>query len=203
MVAISVSQQVRETLSQLQAVTIFISRPWKCTKILKITFWVSVTSSLEKAFKRQFQMQRRTSTIKPWKLQGGRLFSLKLYLITKNDIVADNFNCCLASAGSRLYSWSIWDFWFDGSMVRCRGGKRRGLGPRNDVLTTCKAVTLRGGQRIIALFPTVNIFRLFRSRKRTDRGNQKCLKNWKTWYHASLFSLHIVFVFRYWNCGGN
>ena len=31
------------------------------------------------------------------------------------------------------------------------GGKRRGLGPRNDVLTTCKAVTLRGGQRIIAL----------------------------------------------------
>ena len=57
------------------------------------------------------------------------------------------------------------------------GGKRRGLGPRNDVLTTCKAVTLRGGQRIIALFPTVNIFRLFRSRKRTGRGNQKCLKN--------------------------
>ena len=45
------------------------------------------------------------------------------------------------------------------------GGKRRGLGPRNDVLTTCKAVTLRGGQRIIALFPTVIIFRLFRSKK--------------------------------------
>ena len=57
------------------------------------------------------------------------------------------------------------------------GGERRGLGPRNDVLTTCKAVTLRGGQRIIALFPTVNIFRLFRSKKRTGRGNQKCLKN--------------------------
>ena len=32
------------------------------------------------------------------------------------------------------------------------GGVRRGLGPRNDVVTTCKAVTLRGGQRIIALF---------------------------------------------------
>ena len=31
------------------------------------------------------------------------------------------------------------------------GGERRGLGPRNDVLTTCKAVTLRGGQQIIAL----------------------------------------------------
>jgi len=34
-----------------------------------------------------------------------------------------------------------------------RGGERRGLGPRNDVLTTCKVVTLRGGQQIIALFP--------------------------------------------------
>ena len=34
-----------------------------------------------------------------------------------------------------------------------RGGeKRQGLGPRNDVLTTgCKAVILRGGQRIIAI----------------------------------------------------
>ena len=32
------------------------------------------------------------------------------------------------------------------------GGKRRGLGPRNDVLTTCKAVTLSDGQRIIAVF---------------------------------------------------
>ena len=27
------------------------------------------------------------------------------------------------------------------------------------------------------IFPTVNIFRLFRSNKRTGRGNQKCLKN--------------------------
>ena len=34
------------------------------------------------------------------------------------------------------------------------GGKRRGLGPRNDVLTICKAVTLRFGQRIIEVsFP--------------------------------------------------
>ena len=57
------------------------------------------------------------------------------------------------------------------------GGERRSLGLRNNVLTTCKAVPLREGQRIIALFPTVNIFRLFRSKKRTGRGNQKCLKN--------------------------
>ena len=34
------------------------------------------------------------------------------------------------------------------------GEKRRGLGPRNDVLTICKAVTLRFGQRIIEVsFP--------------------------------------------------
>ena len=31
-------------------------------------------------------------------------------------------------------------------------GKRRDLGPRIDVLTTCKAVTLRGGQRVIGVF---------------------------------------------------
>ena len=41
-------------------------------------------------------------------------------------------------------------------ITKSRGGKRRGLGPGNDVLTTCKVVTLRGGQRIVALFPTVN-----------------------------------------------
>ena len=33
-----------------------------------------------------------------------------------------------------------------------RRGNRRGLRPRNDVLTTCKAVTQSGGQRIIAAF---------------------------------------------------
>ena len=38
------------------------------------------------------------------------------------------------------------------------GGKRRGLGPRNDVLTTCKAVTQRGGQRIIRVFFPQEIF---------------------------------------------
>ena len=33
-------------------------------------------------------------------------------------------------------------------------GGRRGMGLRNDVLTTCKAVTSRGGQRIIVVcFP--------------------------------------------------
>ena len=37
-------------------------------------------------------------------------------------------------------------------MQRSGGGERRGLGPRNDVLTTCKAVNQRGGQRITTVF---------------------------------------------------
>ena len=41
--------------------------------------------------------------------------------------------------------------------VKTSGGERQGRGPRNDVLTTCKAVTLRGGQRVIDAFPTLNI----------------------------------------------
>ena len=37
------------------------------------------------------------------------------------------------------------------------GGKRRGLGPRNDVLTTCKAVTQRGWSADnYSIFPTIS-----------------------------------------------
>ena len=36
--------------------------------------------------------------------------------------------------------------------------KEKCLGPRNDVLTTCTAVILRCGQRIIALFPNSKHF---------------------------------------------
>ena len=39
-----------------------------------------------------------------------------------------------------------------GGEARSGGVERRGLGPRNNVLTTCKAVTLCGGQWIIAVF---------------------------------------------------
>ena len=45
--------------------------------------------------------------------------------------------------------------YFNPSTHQCRVSsreKRRGLGPRNNVLTTCKAVTRRGGQRIITVF---------------------------------------------------
>ena len=49
------------------------------------------------------------------------------------------------------------------------GGKRRVLVQRNDVLTTCKAVTLRGGQRIIAVYFIQSKY--FRGEKRTSRGN--------------------------------
>ena len=49
--------------------------------------------------------------------------------------------------------------------------KRRGLGPRNDVLTTCKTVTLAllGGQRVIGVFPTVNILIEARSEPAEER----------------------------------
>ena len=41
----------------------------------------------------------------------------------------------------------------DGGGGGVGGGRgRRGLELRNNVLTTCKAVTLHGGQRIIAVF---------------------------------------------------
>ena len=46
----------------------------------------------------------------------------------------------------------LYDSLFQGEGGGGGGGKRRGLGPRNDVLTTGKAVTPRDGQRIIAAF---------------------------------------------------
>ena len=41
------------------------------------------------------------------------------------------------------------------NLLQNRVRKRRGLGPKSDVLTTCKAVTLRGSQRVIGVFPTL------------------------------------------------
>ena len=70
------------------------------------------------------------------------------------------------------------------------GGGRRGLGSRNDVLTTCKMVTLRGGKRIV--FPTVNIL----IEARSEPEEEKIYK-WEKLNHASVFFLHIVFVFWY------
>ena len=51
---------------------------------------------------------------------------------------------------------------------------RRGLGPRNDVLTTCKAVTLRGGQRICAVYFSQSKY--FRGKKRTIRGSNSIIE---------------------------
>ena len=60
------------------------------------------------------------------------------------------------------------------------GGGRRGLGPRNGVLTTCKVVTQRGGQRIIiySIFPTVNILeaRIEANRQRKSEMLKKLKK---------------------------
>ena len=65
------------------------------------------------------------------------------------------------------------------------------MGPRNDVLTTCEAVTQRGGQRIIAVFFHSKYFIEARS-----EPPEEMIKKYKK-YHASLFFLHIVFVFWY------
>ena len=53
-----------------------------------------------------------------------------------------------------------------------------------------------------SIFPIVNILeaRIEASRQRKSEMLKKLKKKS---YHASLFFLHIVFVFRYWNCGGN
>ena len=72
------------------------------------------------------------------------------------------------------------------------GWKRQGLGPRNNVLTTCKSVTLRGGQQVIGVFPTLNILIEARS-KLAEEMIKKLIKQ----YHEFLFFLHIVFVFWY------
>ena len=72
------------------------------------------------------------------------------------------------------------------------GGKRQGLGPRNNVLTTCKSVTLCGGQQVIGVFPTLNILIEARS-----KPAEEMIKKLKKQYHAFLFFLHIVFVFWY------
>ena len=47
------------------------------------------------------------------------------------------------------------------NLVQNRVRKRRGLEPRNDVLTTSKAVTLRGSQRVMCVFPTVMHLSMF------------------------------------------
>ena len=83
-----------------------------------------------------------------------------------------------------------------------RGGMRRGLGPRNDVLITCKAVTQRGGQRIITVFfPTVNILeaRIEANRQRKSEMLKKSKK---------IISCNFVFLayricLSVLKCGGN
>ena len=53
------------------------------------------------------------------------------------------------------------------------GGGGGDLGPRNDVLTTCKAVTLLCGQRIMAIFTQSEYFW---SEKRAGRGKKSVIE---------------------------
>ena len=90
MVAISVSQLVRETLSQPQAVTIFISRPWKCTKI-------HILSISDLKLRRSFQAtvsnaKKNIDTDQTLEITRRQIVQLKtVYPMNKNDISADNF----------------------------------------------------------------------------------------------------------------
>ena len=81
----------KKTLWQQLAVTIIRSRPWKGTKIRKIPLQVSVTSSPEKAFKWQLQMQRRILRMKHKKLRGHIVQLRTVYVMMKNNSAADNF----------------------------------------------------------------------------------------------------------------
>ena len=69
--------------------------------------------------------------------------------------------------------------------TRClnQGGKRRGLGLRNEVLITCKAVTLHCGQRIIVVFSQSNYFR---SEKWASRGNNSKVEKIISWLFVFL-----------------
>ena len=65
---------------------------------------------------------------------------------------------------------------------RCQGLGRGGEETRSGTEKRCSH-NLQSGHPAwwsadnCSIFPTVDIFALFRSKKRTGRGNQKCLKN--------------------------
>ena len=63
------------------------------------------------------------------------------------------------------------------------GGKRQGLGWRNEVLITCKAVTLHCGQRIIAVFSQS---KYFRSKRWASRGNNSKVEKIISWLFVFL-----------------
>ena len=79
---------------------------------------------------------------------------------------------CLTPHSPRVFLQILWAF-----INACKPGwkeGRRGLGPRNDVLTTCKAVTLRGGQRICAVYFSQSKY--FRGKKRISRGSNSLIE---------------------------
>ena len=92
MVAISVSQQER-LLSRLQAVTIFISRPWKCTKIRSKDHILSISDlKLRKSLQATASNAKKNIDNQTLEITRRQIVQLKtVYLMTKNDIAANNF----------------------------------------------------------------------------------------------------------------
>ena len=83
----------------------------------------------------------------------------------------------------------------------------KGIAPTKTIARTItKDTGCQTKEVFIRLLWTVNLHEIYtqtRSKTQTCRGNQKCLRNWKKLCHASLFFLHIVLVFRYWNATNN
>ena len=75
------------------------------------------------------------------------------------------------------------DFMSVHKCMQTRGEGRRGLGPRNDVLTTCKAVTLRGGQQICVVYFSQSKY--FRGKKRTSRGSNSIIEKNNTMHRVA------------------
>ena len=97
-----------------------------------------------------------------------------------------------------LISWIV--VYTVDSVIQCSnkagpepGGKRRGLGLRNNVLITCKAVTLPCGQQIIIICNYCSISKVNILEARSELAED--IFQWlKKYYHGCLFFLHIVFV---------
>ena len=72
-----------------------------------------------------FAVQKKTNLFQRWfsihEYKNNHILGSSLLFINIHQevLIIKKFNfCCRASAGGRPYSWAIWDFWFNDSMVQ-------------------------------------------------------------------------------------